>query len=322
MGGYHIACIGELLIDFVCTDIGLGLKQGARFLKKAGGAPANVAAAINRSGGHAKLAAKVGHDPFGDFLLHTLESEGIERTGVTRCATPTTLAFVGLQDDGERDFTFCRGADGDLSWRDIPADFLDNVGIVHFGAATGLLDGELYATYQRLLHEAKQRGVLISFDPNYRDGLWGQDPQRFIARCTPWFQQADIVKVSEEELHCITGAKTNSEGCRQLHEAGVSYVTVTCGRRGTWVSHQSGGQQLVPSVPVDAIDSTGAGDAFIGALLAQIAQSGCRLDDESEFLHAVRWANVCGALTCTKFGAIDAIPLAHDVDTFIKNSER
>lgn len=322
MGGHHIACIGELLIDFVCTDIGLGLKQGARFLKKAGGAPANVAAAINRSGGHAKLAAKVGHDPFGDFLLHTLESEGIERAGVARCATPTTLAFVGLQDDGERDFTFCRGADGELGWQDIPSDFLDDVGIVHFGAATGLLDGELYVTYQRLLHEARQRGILISFDPNYRDGLWGQNPQEFIARCTPWCQQADIIKVSEEELHFITGAKSNAEGCRRLHEAGVSYITVTCGRRGTWVSHQSGRQQLIPSLPVEAIDSTGAGDAFIGALLAQVAHSGCGLDDEQQFLDAVRWANICGALTCTKFGAIDAIPLAHDVDTWLKNSER
>ncbi|MCS2160345.1 carbohydrate kinase [Scandinavium sp. H11S7] len=322
MRGQHIACIGELLIDFVCTDIGLGLKQGARFLKKAGGAPANVAAAINRSGGHAKLAAKVGQDPFGDFLLHTLESEDIEHASVTRSATPTTLAFVGLQEDGERDFTFCRGADGELGWQDIPSDFLDDVGIVHFGAATGLLDGELYATYQRLLYEAKQRGLLVSFDPNYREGLWGGNPQQFITRCTPWFQQADIVKVSEEELHFITSAKTNTEGCKRLHEAGVSYVTVTCGQRGTWVSHQSGIQQLIPSVPVDAIDSTGAGDAFIGALLTQIAQSDCRLDDGSQFLDAVRWANICGALTCTKFGAIDAIPVAHDVDAYLKNSER
>lgn len=316
MRGHNIACIGELLIDFVCTDIGLGLKHGARFLKKAGGAPANVAAAINRSGGNAKLAAKVGHDPFGDFLLHTLESEGIERAGVTRGTTSTTLAFVGLQDDGERDFTFCRGADGELCWQDIPSAFLDDVGIVHFGAATGLLDGELYVTYQRLLQEAKQRGLLIAFDPNYREGLWGQNPQEFIARCTPWFQQADIVKVSEEELHFITDTKATSEGCRCLHEAGVSYVTVTCGGRGTWVSHRSGVQQLIPSVPVDAIDSTGAGDAFIGALLAQVAQADCRLDDWSQFLHSVRWANICGALTCTKFGAIDAIPVAKDVDDY------
>lgn len=314
MPNHHIACLGELLIDFVCTDIGLGLKQGTQFLKKAGGAPANVAAAINRSGGHAKLAAKVGDDPFGDFLLHTLASEGIELSGVTRSATPTMLAFVGLQDDGERDFSFFRGADGELGWQDIPSDFLDDVSIVHFGAAAGLLDGELYVTYRRLLREAKQRGLLISFDPNYREGLWGKAPQEFIARCKPWFQHADIVKVSEEELHFITDAKTITEGCRVLHEFGVSYIAVTCGDRGTWISHKSGMQQLIPSVPVNAIDSTGAGDAFIGALLQQINQSGCRLDDQTQFLHAVHWANICGALTCTQFGAIDAIPTAAEVD--------
>lgn len=321
MRGHNIACIGELLIDFVCTDIGLSLKHGARFLKKAGGAPANVAAAINRSGGNAKLAAKVGDDPFGDFLLHTLDSEGIECAGVTRSTTPTTLAFVGLQDDGERDFTFCRGADGELRWQDIPSAFLDDVGIVHFGAATGLLDGELYVTCQRLLYEAKRRGLLVSFDPNYRDGLWGRDPHEFITRCAPWFQQADIVKVSEEELHFISGMKTLTEGCRWLHDAGVSHVTVTCGRRGTWVSHRAGMHQLVPSVPVDAIDSTGAGDAFIGALLAQVTRAGCRLDDWSSLLNAVRWANICGALTCTRFGAIDSIPVAHDVDEYLASQK-
>lgn len=314
MHRHKIACIGELLIDFVCTDIGVGLKNGTRFLKKAGGAPANVATAINRSGGQAKLAAKVGDDPFGDFLIQTLEAERIELSTLTRSTTSTTLAFVGLQCDGERDFSFSRGADGELAWQDIPADFLDEVGIVHFGAATGLLDGELYATCQRLLHEARQNNLLVSFDPNYRAGLWGHNPQEFIARCAPWFRQSDIVKVSEEELCFISGAQTKEAGCRWLHDAGVSYVTVTCGHQGTWVSHQSGMQQRVASVPVDSVDSTGAGDAFIGALLQQLIQRDCRSDDPQQFLQAVRWANICGALTCTCFGAIDAIPMAKEVD--------
>lgn len=309
-----IACIGELLIDFVCTDIGIGLKDGEHFLKKAGGAPANVAIAINRSGGQAKLAAKIGNDPFGDFLAQTLASDSVDLAGLTRTPTPTTQAFVALQKGGERDFSFCRGADAELAWRDIPANFLDDVGIVHFGAATGLLEGELYVTYQQLLHDAKNRGLLISFDPNYREGLWGDNPSEFIRRCVPWFKQADIVKVSEEELHFITDSKTNEQGCQRLHRDGVRYVTVTCGNRGTWVSHQSGLQQLVPSIPVEAVDSTGAGDAFIGALLQQLIHSGCPLDNPQQVLKAVRWANICGALTCTRFGAIDAIPNAAEVD--------
>lgn len=315
-----IACIGELLVDFVCTDIGVGLRNGENFLKKAGGAPANVAIAINRSGGQAKLAAKVGDDPFGDFLIQTLKADGVELSGLARSVMPTTLAFVGLQKEGERDFSFCRGADGELSWQDIPANFLDDVGIVHFGAATGLMEGELYSTCQHLLQVAKQRKLLISFDPNYRHGLWGNNPQEFIARCDPWFRQADIVKVSDEELYFMTGEKTEEKGCQWLHEAGVSYVTVTCGKRGTWVSHQSGWQQLIPSIPVAAVDSTGAGDTFIGALLQQLIVQDCQLDDLPQFLNAVRWANISAALTCTRFGAIDAIPYAAEVEKLFKES--
>lgn len=314
MSHNKIACIGEMLIDFVCTDIGIGLQDGENFLKKAGGAPANVAIAINRSGGQARLAAKVGNDPFGDFLIHTLQPDGVELSGLARSATPTTLAFVGLQKDGERDFTFCRGADAELAWQDLPADFLDDVGVVHFGAATGLLDGELYTTYQRLLQEAKQHGLLVSFDPNYREGLWGHNPQKFIARCMPWFREADIVKVSEEELRFITATETNEQGCQWLHDAGASYVTVTCGSRGTWLSHRSGIQQLIPSIPVTSVDSTGAGDAFIGALLQRLTAPECQFDNPSHVALAVRWANICGALTCTHFGAIDAIPAASEVD--------
>lgn len=317
MNRNKIACIGEMLIDFVCTDIGIGLKNGDNFLKKAGGAPANVAIAINRSGGQAKLATKVGNDPFGGFLIQTLQPDNIDISGLARSATPTTLAFVALQSDGERDFTFYRGADGELAWQDLPGDFLDDVNIVHFGAATGLLDGELYVTYQRLLQEARQRGIITSFDPNYRDGLWGDNPQEFITRCKPWFRQVDIVKVSEEELAFLTGAKTNEQGCQQLHQAGVSYVAVTCGNQGTWLSHQSGMQQLIPSISIASIDSTGAGDAFIGALLQQMAKPDCQFDNYNHIREAVRWANVCGALTCTRFGAIDAIPHAAEVNTYL-----
>ncbi|HDG1676412.1 TPA: carbohydrate kinase [Kluyvera ascorbata] len=315
MNGGKIACVGELLIDFVCTDIATSLAQGEHFLKKAGGAPANVAIAINRCGGQSRLAAKVGNDPFGDFLLQTLQPDGINLSAVSRSVMPTTLAFVALQQDGERDFSFCRGADGELCWEDIPADFLTNIDIVHFGAATGLMDGKLYTTYQRLLQEAHERGLRISFDPNYRQDLWRHNPQEFIARCQPWFHFADIVKVSEEELQLITGEKSHEQGCQYLHDQGIRYVTVTCGNRGTWVSHQSGLQELVPSIPVMAIDSTGAGDAFIGALLQQLAQPECEFANPQHILRAVRWANICGALTCTHFGAIDGIPYADEIET-------
>ncbi|BFU34009.1 hypothetical protein GPC19245_19920 [Enterobacter asburiae] len=152
-----IVCLGELLIDFVCTDIDQGLVKGENFLKKAGGAPSNVAVAITRLGGNVRLAAQVGNDPFGEFLIETLRQESVDTTLIIRDnALPTTLAFVGIQHDGERDFVFCRGADRNLSLQSLPADFLSGSRIVHLGAATGLMDGEFYETYATIARRAKE----------------------------------------------------------------------------------------------------------------------------------------------------------------------
>ena len=161
--GQKITCLGELLIDFVCTDIAQGLVKGENFLKKAGGAPANVAVAIARLGGNARLAAQVGNDPFGEFLIQTLRRESLDTSLIIRDNhAPTTLAFVGIQHDGERDFVFCRGADGNLSQESLPVDFLKDSGIVHLGAATGLLDGQLYQTSIRPWHNTQKKKVKCS----------------------------------------------------------------------------------------------------------------------------------------------------------------
>ena len=206
INGQFIICLGELLIDFVCTNIDKGLVKGENYLKKAGGAPANVAVAITRLGGHVRLAAQVGNDPFGEFLIDTLHQESLDTSCIIRDKNvPTTLAFVGIQHDGERDFVFCRGADSNLSLQSLPDDFLKGSGIVHLGAATGLLEGELYKTYTTVVHRAKEEGRMLSFDPNFRTGLWGDNESEFVRRCEPFLNQADVIKMSEEELELITG---------------------------------------------------------------------------------------------------------------------
>lgn len=309
MEGQNIICLGELLIDFVCTDIDQGLIKGENFLKKAGGAPANVAVAIARLGGNARLAAQVGNDPFGEFLIEMLRSESLDTSLIIRDNhAPTTLAFVGIQHDGERDFVFCRGADGNLSHSNLPGDFLKDSGIVHLGSATALLDGQLYETYSAVAQRAKKEGKMLSFDPNFRSGLWGGNEPEFIRRCEAFLSLADVVKMSEEELALITGHKDRAKGCRYLHELGASFVTVTLGSQGTWVSHRHGWEALVPSIPVKSVDSTGAGDAFVGALLFRFMQRNSLAIDYNDFIADVAWANKVGALTCTRFGAIDAIP--------------
>ena len=309
MKGQGITCLGELLIDFVCTDIAQGLVKGERFLKKAGGAPANVATAIARLGGKAKLAAQVGDDPFGEFLIETLAHESLDTSFIIRDKqAATTLAYVGIQHEGERDFVFCRGADGRLSQQSLSEDFLDGSGIVHLGAATALLDGELRHTYAAVAQQAKKQGRLLSFDPNFRSGLWGGNEAEFVRRCEPFLRSADVIKMSEEELALITGQDGLEQGCRALHEWDVTLVTVTLGSRGTWVSLRDGRQAQVPSIKIKSMDSTGAGDAFVGALLLRLTQRNLWPLAWEEILDDVAWANKVGALTCTRFGAIDAIP--------------
>lgn len=137
-----ILCIGEALIDMICTNKGMTLAKGSDFLKKTGGAPTNVAAAIAALGGDVELAAKVGKDPFGKQLIQTMESFGVGTHAMLEDPNHfTTFAFVSLMHDGERDFVFNRGADGQLSIDDVDAINLNNVGIIHFGSATGFFTG-------------------------------------------------------------------------------------------------------------------------------------------------------------------------------------
>ncbi len=164
-----ILCIGEALIDMICTDKGKPLTEGDHFLKKAGGAPANVAAAIAALGGEADLVAKVGIDPFGQHLADMLDDMGVGTQFVFRDKENfTTIAFVSLMENGERDFYFNRGADGQLSVSDLSNIDLSAYSLLHFGSATAFLNGPLQQSYIHLLSEARKQGHFISFDPNYR----------------------------------------------------------------------------------------------------------------------------------------------------------
>ncbi|MGL5945167.1 MAG: PfkB family carbohydrate kinase, partial [Sediminibacterium sp.] len=173
-----ILCIGEALIDMICTDKGKSLSAGNNFLKKPGGAPTNVAAAIAALGGEVELAAKVGNDPFGKQLIEVMESFGVgTKVMLTDDNHFTTFAYVSLMENGERDFVFNRGADGQLSVEDINAIDLTGIGIIHFGSATGFLPGPLQAAYLHLLQKAIDKNIFISFDPNYRHLLFQHNIQ-------------------------------------------------------------------------------------------------------------------------------------------------
>lgn len=309
-----VFCIGELLIDFVAENQGNDLSKAKEFTKKAGGAPANVACAISKLEGKSTFVGCVGDDPFGRFLLNILDTANVDITQAQKSEIFTTLAFVSIDAAGERDFVFSRGADRELKYdSSLKKNFKGN--IVHFGAATALLGGSLEDAYGRYFFDALTQDSFISFDPNFRIDLWKNKEEQFIKKCMPFVQKSHLCKFSLEEAQLLSGKTDVKDACETLHEIGAETIVITLGAEGTLLSTKLY-NKTIPSITVKPVDTTGAGDAFIGCLLKQIAaHSNLQhlLKDENELTEMVAMANKAGALTTTNFGAIEALPYQHQL---------
>jgi len=308
----NIFCIGELLIDMVCVD-NKGLKNGEKFEKKAGGAPANVAACISKLGGNAYFLGQVGNDFFGKHLIELLKSLNIN-TEMTVEEGSTTIALVGIDANGERNFDFLRGSDGDYSFDNIDLLKINKSDIIHFGSATGFLDGELRKTYFKLLEYAKANNIYVSFDPNYRDALITSDKLGlFIENCFKFIRESDFIKLSDVELFLLTKENDIEVGVNKLHEFGAKVVTITLGAKGTYISVNGNGK-TIKTVKIKQVDSTGAGDAFVGAVLNQLADiENKRNISFEEWDSIIEFSNKVGAITCTSYGAIASIPTLSEI---------
>ena len=310
-----IFCIGELLIDMVCVD-NKGLKNGEKFEKKAGGAPANVAASICKLDGKAYFLGQVGADFFGKYLLELLRDLKIN-TEMAVAEGSTTMALVGIDENGERNFDFLRGSDGEYSFGNVDLSKISNSDIIHFGSATGFLDGELKKTYFKLLEHAKNNNIYVSFDPNYRDALITNDKlEAFVEDSITFLKKCDFAKLSDEELFLLTNEKDITSGVKKLHELGVKVVTITLGVNGTYIS-VNGENEIVPSIKIKQVDSTGAGDAFVGAVLKQLSD----IEDKrsigfEQWKSIVAFANKVGAITCTNYGAIASMPTLAEIELY------
>ncbi len=309
-----VFCIGELLVDFVAENQGSDLSKANEFSKKAGGAPANVACAIAKLGGNSSFIGAVGDDPFGAFLLDVLKNNNVDITLAQRTRTFTTLAFVSLAEDGERDFVFSRGADRELEYGPgLKKQFKDN--IVHFGAATALLGGNLEKAYGHYLFDALTKNAFISFDPNFRGDLWRENEASFIKKCMPFVEKSHLCKFSWEEAQLLSGKNDLHEACQFLHNVGTKIIAITLGGEGTFISTPSL-KQTVPSIKVSPVDTTGAGDAFIGCFLQQIATLKDAFDvieDHSQLITMIQKANMAGAITTTGYGAIESLPTREQI---------
>lgn len=312
-----ILCIGEALIDMICVDKGSSLSDGNNFLKKAGGAPTNVAAAIAALGGQVELAAKVGIDPFGKHLIEVMQSFGVSTKWMLQDEHYfTTFAFVSLMENGERDFYFNRGADGQLSRQEVEKINLDEFSIIHFGSATGFLPGPLQAAYAGLLQKALQQNIFISFDPNYRHLLIKNDTQSFIDQSLNFIESCHFFKVSDEEAMLLTRKATLEDAVNALLQKTSGVFAITLGKDGTMLG-MNNKTMIVPSITVSPVDTTGAGDAFVGAVLYQLKDKSLK---EIKSLKENAWkaivsnANKAGARTCEYLGAMEAFKhLSNDI---------
>lgn len=312
-----ILCIGEALIDMICTDKGKSLSEGENFLKKAGGAPTNVAAAIAALGGQADLAAKVGIDPFGQHLIDVMQAFKVNTKWVWRdhnCFT--TFAFVSLMENGERDFYFNRGADGQLSKEEVAGIPLNEYSIVHFGSATAFLAGPLQSAYTYLLDKALEQGCFVSFDPNYRHLLYKDHIDSFKEQSWHFLEKCQFFKVSDEEAMLLTGADSVEAAAVIFRKKTTARFAITLGKDGTLLGGPTG-TVIISSIPVKPVDTTGAGDAFVGALLYQLSRFTAEEREslgEREWQQMITNSNKAGARTCEYLGAMEAFKhLSNDI---------
>lgn len=304
-----ILCIGEALIDMICTNKGTSLSEGDNFIKKAGGAPTNVAAAIAALGGKVELAAKVGIDPFGNHLIDTMKGFGVGTKFMLQDAKHfTTFAFVSLMKNGERDFYFNRGADAELSVDDIKNINLKQFPIVHFGSATGFLNGKLQKAYLSMFQQAQQQNTFISFDPNYRHLLFQNNTKSFVTQSWKFIEKCNFFKVSDEEALLLTNQKTVEDAAKVFMQKSKAIFTITLGSKGTMLGLNNE-PYIIPSIKVKPKDTTGAGDAFVGAVLFQLSKyslTQIKKLNKEDWQKIIINANKAGARTCEYLGAMEA----------------
>lgn len=303
-----IITLGELLIDL--TQRGSDENGNGEFTAYPGGAPANVAVAASRLGASAGFIGKVGDDAFGRSLADTLKKDNVDISGLFYDDyQPTTMAIVSVDESGERDFSFYRkpGADTQLTVDEaVGALSADLPKILHVGSLSMTTSPGKEACEEAVKY-AKDNGSVISYDPNYRAALWDSE-EHAIEMMKVLLPYADILKVSDEEMVMLTGTDDFEEGSRILAEYGIGLVMVTLGSDGVFVrmgSHTA----TVPGFSVEVADTNGAGDTFLGAMLMQIAKGIDGTEDVwAQLLRMVRYANKAASLTCSRHGAIPAMP--------------
>lgn len=314
-----VVCFGEMLIDFVPTISGLSLSDAPAFKKAPGGAPANVAVGIARLGGSSAFIGKVGEDEFGYMLAEILKENNVNNEGMRfDPGARTALAFVTLRSDGEREFMFYRNPSADMLLKEaeLDLDLIRKAKIFHYGSIS-LITEPCKSAHIAAAKVAKDAGVFLSYDPNLRLPLWPSAESAREGILSIW-DTADIIKISEEEISFLTKGEDPYDDAvvQKLFHPNLKLLLVTEGPEGCrYYTKEFSGR--VKGLKVDAVDTTGAGDAFVAGILSLLAKDLSLLQNEDRLREALKFANACGALTVKERGAIPALPTREAVNSAI-----
>ena len=296
--------IGEALIDMIPSRVGCSFDEVPAFSPRVGGAPANVCAAVARLGGRSALLSQLGDDPFGHKIARVLAGCGVELSHLEFTGKASTaLAFVSLAENGERTFSFCRKPSADLLYapEQIDPGWFSQAFALHF-CSVSLVDSPMRYAHLAAITAAREAGAILSFDPNLRFPLW---PDREQLRQTVWqfLPLTHILKLSDEELPFLTDTEDIEAALPALFTGDVQLVLFTCGSKGA----------RARSPKVTAVDTTGAGDGFIGSFLWQLQRDGVTVAElpklsRKRLTEYLAFSNRFCAISVQRHGALDSYP--------------
>lgn len=324
-----VLCLGEILVDWVCTTVGAELDTAQVFTKAPGGAPANVAVGLARQGVPTGFIGRVSHDAFGEWLRDLLRNENIDTTcTVMDPKANTRMAYVVTTSTGDRklaEFSRVACADSQLDQSDLQEDEFKKASVLHFGSISLIADPAKTATI-KAVELAKKHGLLLSYDPNVRLGLWpsAEACRTAILNSLDW---ADLIKINLDELEFLTGSREldAAEQLRAKHNLPLLIITLDAQGCAFLTAK---GQRTVPGFEIQLVEATGAGDGFVSGvitgLLAHIKNATNRREallklSQDELQKIFQRANAVGALACTRAGAIPALPKITEIDAFLQN---
>ena len=314
-----VVALGELLIDFACVST--DAEGYPTMAAHPGGAPANFLAALAKFGASTALLGKIGTDAFGKLLTGTLQAAGIETRGlVSTDDVFTTLAFVTLDETGNREFSFSRkpGADTCLTFEELDPSLIDEAKVFHFGTLS-LTDEPARATTQKAVAYAKKNGKLITYDPNLRKPLW-KSLDTAKEQILWGLQYADVVKISDEEVDFLWGLSPEKGAAYILENFDVKLVFVTCGAAGCFYKNANAEGMVSSPKGIKVIDTTGAGDIFGGSAVWQLLRLNKAPEtlSDAELRSVVTFACTSASLSTTKHGGISSVPEKESVLAFLR----